>query len=79
MRFINYKWRTKGCFASKYFGIYELHCFGAGFVKRTLFFRSKMVGISHFSELGIFLNFLFSTDISCRREGGRMKISKDKF
>lgn len=44
MRFINYKWRTEGCFASKYFGIYELHFFGAGFVKRTLFFRSEMVG-----------------------------------
>ena len=32
-----------------------------------------------FSELGIFLKFVFGIDVSCRREGGRMKISKDKF
>ena len=31
-----------------------------------------------FSELVIFLNFVFITDSSCRRESGRMKISKDK-
>ena len=32
----------------------------------------------HFSGLEIFLNFLFCTDIFCRRGSGRMKISKDK-
>lgn len=57
--FANYKWRTKGCFASKYFGIYELHFFGAGFVKKTLFFRSEMVGISHFFCAGDFFEFCF--------------------
>ncbi len=57
--FANYKWRTKGCFASKYFGIYELHFFGAKFVKSIHFFRPEMGEYHIFSELEIFFEFCF--------------------
>ena len=51
---------------------------GLNLPKVYTFFDLKWWEYHIFSELVIFLNFVFITDSSCRRESGRMKISKDK-